>query len=181
MYSWRSHDHRDRLSELPDSLILMILSLLETRYAFTTTFLSKRWRDLWTTVPRLKFVEEGRNFICGVVARFRGVKIVSFYLSWFDQLPTSSDVDSWLLFAVEKQVEELYVDFEAHLDAHYCPPQCLYSCSSITELHLACCWLEIEGSVQWNRLKSLYLEVLNTSRVMMSLTNFSRVHLAWKR
>ncbi|XP_057772074.1 F-box/LRR-repeat protein At3g26922-like [Salvia miltiorrhiza] len=164
MDSWQSYDHRDRLSALPDSLTLMILSLLETRYVVRTTILSQRWRDLWTTVPRLKF--EGfnpRHFICKVLAKWSGAKIVGFYLSTTCSI-RPSDLDSWLLFAVEKQVEELYIDFGPHTNAYYCPPQRLYSCSSITELHLGlCCLLEIEGNVQWSRLKSLYIQVPDSS------------------
>ncbi|XP_057775735.1 F-box/LRR-repeat protein At3g26922-like [Salvia miltiorrhiza] len=159
MDSWH---HPDRLSELPDSLILMILSLLETRYVVRTTLLSKRWRDLWTTVPRLKFVRDDRRFICGVLAQWRGEKIISFYLSLVFSTP--SDLDLWLLFAVERQVEELHIDFGPYSNAQYYPPQRLYPCSSITELHLgSCCLLEIEGSVQWNRLKSLWIEVPDSS------------------
>ncbi|XP_057772088.1 F-box/LRR-repeat protein At3g26922-like isoform X2 [Salvia miltiorrhiza] len=158
---WQSYGHCDRLSAFPDSLILMILSLLETRYVVRTTLLSKRWRDLWTTVPRLKFVRDNQHFICGVLANWRGAKIVSFYISLIIYSARASDLDSWLLFAVEKQVEELYVDFGTNV--RYRPPQRLYSCSSITELHLACSLLEIEGSVQWNRLKSLFIEVPNSS------------------
>ncbi|XP_057773776.1 F-box/LRR-repeat protein At3g26922-like [Salvia miltiorrhiza] len=161
MDSSQSYDHSDRLSELPNSLILMILSLSETVDAVRTTVLSKRWRDLWTTVPRLKFVGVDPRFIRAVLAKWRGEKIFSFYLSLGHGRP--ADVDSWLLFAVEKQVEEMYVDFEPSTNAHYCPPQCLYSCSSITELHLGCCLLVIEGSVQWNQLKSLSLKVFNAS------------------
>ncbi|XP_057772064.1 F-box protein At5g03100-like [Salvia miltiorrhiza] len=156
---------RDRLSALPDSLILEILSLLETRYAVRTTFLSKRWRDLWTTVPRLKFVHENPHFIYRVLVRWRGAKIVGFYLQLSYEEFCFSDVDSWLLFTVEKQVEELHIivlSFDR--TPYYCPPQRLYSCSSITELHLGCyCSLEIGGSVQWNRLKSLCIKVPNSS------------------
>ncbi|XP_057772080.1 F-box/LRR-repeat protein At3g26922-like isoform X2 [Salvia miltiorrhiza] len=149
----RIPDSYDRLSELPDSLILSILSLLpSTRDVVRTTILSKRWKDLWTTVPCLVFRNENPEFICGVVAQWRGAKLLRFHLRCWDSLSTSSDVESWLLFAVEKQVEELT------LYTNYIPyyrPQSLYSCSSITTLHLQYCSLEIEGSVQLNQLETL--------------------------
>ncbi|KAL8509599.1 hypothetical protein ACS0TY_016721 [Phlomoides rotata] len=49
--------YQDRLSELPDSLIHLILSFLPIRDVVSTTLLSKRWENLWTTVPYLNFSE----------------------------------------------------------------------------------------------------------------------------
>ncbi|OMO82380.1 hypothetical protein CCACVL1_11968 [Corchorus capsularis] len=39
---------KDRLSDLPDSLLIHILSLIPYRTCFQTSVLSKRWKDLWT-------------------------------------------------------------------------------------------------------------------------------------
>ncbi|XP_057772082.1 F-box/LRR-repeat protein At3g26922-like [Salvia miltiorrhiza] len=152
-------DSLDRLSELPDSLILSILSLLSsTRDVVRTTVLSKRWKDLWTTVPYLELDDENPEFICGVVSQWRGAKIQRFYLC-LSPPPTSTDLDSWLLFAVEKQLGELHL----YADIPYCPPQSLYSCSSITTLHLHDCSLEIEGSVQLNQLVTLSVHHIRNS------------------
>ncbi|KAJ4897516.1 FBD-associated F-box protein [Raphanus sativus] len=55
--SLRNRDvvNEDRLSVLPDDLLLRILSPLRTEDAIYTSFLSKRWRYLWKMVPNLKF------------------------------------------------------------------------------------------------------------------------------
>ncbi|XP_057772059.1 putative F-box protein At1g49610 [Salvia miltiorrhiza] len=185
-------DSLDRLSELPDSLILSILSLLSlTRDVVRTTVLSKRWKDLWTTVPCLYFrdpptLDEHRNFISAALAQWKGAKIQKFDIVYQLDSYSDSDVDSteyfsetrrdfdlWLLLAIEKQVEELIIDMEFYedifdmkfresvfypyynKDCEYCAPQRLYSCSSITKLSLSTCKLIIEGNVQWNQLKSL--------------------------
>jgi len=49
-----SHDVKeDRLSDLPDYVILHILSFLDTRRAVQTCILSKRWNNLWKHLPSL--------------------------------------------------------------------------------------------------------------------------------
>jgi hypothetical protein len=43
----------DRLSALPDELLRHVLSFLPSRQAVQTTVLSKRWVDLWRSVPAI--------------------------------------------------------------------------------------------------------------------------------
>lgn len=45
----------DRVSKLPDSLLVQILSLLPTQEAFTTFILSKTWRYVWPYVDNFNF------------------------------------------------------------------------------------------------------------------------------
>ncbi|KAM0833618.1 hypothetical protein ACQ4PT_064150 [Festuca glaucescens] len=44
---------RDRLSELPDYLLHVILSQLKARQVVQTCILSRQWRHLWLTSPCL--------------------------------------------------------------------------------------------------------------------------------
>ncbi|KAL6614677.1 hypothetical protein ACP70R_036947 [Stipagrostis hirtigluma subsp. patula] len=46
---------RDRISELPDHLLAVILGHLDTRSSAATSVLSRRWRHVWKSVPRLRF------------------------------------------------------------------------------------------------------------------------------
>ncbi|CAA7034827.1 unnamed protein product [Microthlaspi erraticum] len=48
-------NEEDRISELPDALLIEILCQLPTENVVATSALSKRWRSLWKMVPKLKF------------------------------------------------------------------------------------------------------------------------------
>ncbi|XP_057772041.1 F-box/LRR-repeat protein At3g26922-like [Salvia miltiorrhiza] len=163
------HD-RDRLSELPDSLIIEILSLLDMKDVVRTSLLSQRWRNLWSTIPCLDLLEQTTSIISSVLAQWKGPKILKFCLSFRSlTVGPSSVIDSWLLFAIEKHVEELFLvltnwrDRDSYCLPHdsYCLPQPLYSCSSITKLTLDHCKLRIEENVQWNQLKILKIKSLD--------------------
>ncbi|KAK7832582.1 f-box/fbd/lrr-repeat protein [Quercus suber] len=50
-------EDEDRISTLPDSIILIILSSLLAKEAIITGVLSQRWAYLWTSVPSLRFTD----------------------------------------------------------------------------------------------------------------------------
>jgi hypothetical protein len=55
----------DRLSDLPDDLLLHLLSFLPSRHAVQTTVLSKRWSGLWRSVRCIDVeidVDHGRHY-----------------------------------------------------------------------------------------------------------------------
>lgn len=169
----------DRLSELPVSLILLILSFLPMREVVFTTFLSKHWRNLWTSVPSLNFTnlsrdaERVRNFVNSALSLWKGNKILRFkfeFRAHFD-MSLAGDIDSWVRFAVKHNVEELTVylvydrDNLAWIEDSinrtkrdvYTVPQCLYLCSSLRKLMLMGCNLGMDVSPLWYNLESLIL------------------------
>ncbi|KAL8509595.1 hypothetical protein ACS0TY_016717 [Phlomoides rotata] len=162
---------RDRLSELPNSLILHILSTLPMRNVVRTTLLSKRWNNLWTTIPCLNFcyftyvkkeeVERIRNFINRALMLWKGIKILKFkiYIITYLEVSLAIDIDLWVRYAVEHNVEELKIHIHPLENDEYWAPQCLNSCSSIRKLSLAVEGynLRIHGSPAWNQLTSLQI------------------------
>ncbi|KAJ4876971.1 F-box/FBD/LRR-repeat protein [Raphanus sativus] len=59
--SLRKRDVVDRISALPEPLILRILSLLPTKLVVATSVLSKQWRHVWKMVPVLRFESESKG------------------------------------------------------------------------------------------------------------------------
>ncbi|CAB4277293.1 unnamed protein product [Prunus armeniaca] len=48
-------EEKDRISELPDSILCHMLSFIPTEYAVRTSILSTRWKSIWASVPNLDF------------------------------------------------------------------------------------------------------------------------------
>lgn len=51
-------DHLDRISDLPSNVIDGILQHLNIRDLARTSILSRKWRDIWISFPRLEFDQE---------------------------------------------------------------------------------------------------------------------------
>lgn len=160
---------RDRLSELPRSLIFQILSFLEMRDVVPTSLLSKGWNNLWTTIPCLKFgdisesesydPEMFRNFVNRALILWKGTKILKFHVEVSQcHISLARDLDLWMRFALEMKVEELNIHLWCEEEYVYNTLQCLNSCSSLRKLSLVGCSLQIHDSPAWNQLKSLEIE-----------------------
>ncbi|KAF2315989.1 hypothetical protein GH714_040784 [Hevea brasiliensis] len=110
----------DAIGRLPDELLHTILEKLPLLDAVSTGFLSHRWRDLWKYVSVVEFdpswveltgkeiVSSLNQFIC----LHKGPKIRSFSVRFIYQPEMSTHVVSWVLFAINKHVENLDLDFD---------------------------------------------------------------------
>ncbi|GMY12580.1 F-box/FBD/LRR-repeat protein At5g53840-like [Fagus crenata] len=120
----------DRISDLPDEILVSILSLLHTKQAVGTSVLAPRWRDLWTFTHHLKFVDcsidgflddnykafqvKRTRFVNGVnqVLRLHKGTVTEFILHFRTYARKfTSDVDSWINFALHNKVKRLNLEY----------------------------------------------------------------------
>ncbi|KAF6163288.1 hypothetical protein GIB67_025152 [Kingdonia uniflora] len=104
----------DFISNLPESLLFSILSLLDMYNMRRTSMLSKRWRYLWTYIPRMDFHERrGIDFAAFVdksLSLHVAPKIEKFRFHFDSNHTSDEQIDAWIKFAVERFVVEF--DFE---------------------------------------------------------------------
>ncbi|CAH9069634.1 unnamed protein product [Cuscuta epithymum] len=156
----------DRLSALPDCLVIHILSFLGLEKAAITSVLGKRWRYLWAELPKLEFYfwensgEETKkisDFVAWVhktLATRKSKYLEKFTVRFPYQECFSSDVDNWLEFASKNKVKEVYFDLSATND-FYTLCDMMYSYPSLTSLSLSGCILNPERKIEWQSLTSL--------------------------
>ncbi|KAF2555347.1 hypothetical protein F2Q68_00016013 [Brassica cretica] len=53
----------DTISGLPYELLVRILSLVPTKAAVSTCILSKRWKFLWMSLPKLDFTDRDESLL----------------------------------------------------------------------------------------------------------------------
>nr|XP_011466329.1 PREDICTED: putative FBD-associated F-box protein At5g56440 [Fragaria vesca subsp. vesca] len=115
----------DRISALPDDLIVSIVSLLPLKEAAATSVLSTRWRHIWTFVTTLDFhhdilfqlrsykrvrieseLDMYLNWVNSVMKQHRGpcINLLRVYADINDPKYESS-IHTWGRFALEKRVQ----------------------------------------------------------------------------
>ncbi|KAI3836544.1 hypothetical protein MKW92_012539 [Papaver armeniacum] len=166
----RREKERDRISELPEPLILHIFSFLPIKCVVSTSILSKTWRYRWTSIPIIDFrdrrcpsayTKETKAFIRFVdrVLSFRqdvhSPSIMKFCLS-FDISIDKSLIDGWITTALRKKVEELVLNDRR--GSTLLPPG-LFSCESLAILEISKSYLQLPESVFFPNLKILRLSV----------------------
>lgn len=174
----RLHNQQQGLSrfeQLPDDVLLIILSFLPTIYEIARTcILCRRWRNLWHNVTCLDFDASAMLPVDQVEGR------CAWYILWVNQvletraaLPGSPSVkdlriryamsarhschiDRWIGFAIVNRVETLHLEFSPYFGL--LPPNTEYN---LTEES----WFKApSGSSSLQCLKSLFLRNVNVTK-----------------
>ncbi|XP_062085225.1 F-box/FBD/LRR-repeat protein At5g56420-like [Humulus lupulus] len=175
----------DRLSKLPDEVILHIVSFLPTKDVFRTCLLSKQWKLMWYSVPLsfsdaeeeedieklykyvdnyLKHRKTSKNFMVDSTITSFKLQMMSCY-----QIYKDTCIDKWLAFAVESKVKEISVclnncRLRNRLYGHYTYyvryrlPKSIVNARDLTILKLNGLALDISCSMGFPALKTLSLK-----------------------
>ncbi|KAM2028002.1 hypothetical protein ACFX1T_020213 [Malus domestica] len=120
----------DRISELPDEVLVSIVSLLSLREAAAMRILSTRWRNVWKSTWTLNFdadpkaLERERyvtdaetlkeryvKWVDSTLEQHQGMSIEQFRICFNLNERFSSSVDKWVRFAMKKRVQILELNF----------------------------------------------------------------------
>lgn len=114
--------HRDRISQLPEELLLRILSSLPAKDVVITMVLSKRWKFLWTLVPTLAYDHatyqnaEGTRFspfVYSSLLLHEAPVLETLRLKLDRESATAVDIGVWVKTAVKRSVRELDIDINS--------------------------------------------------------------------
>jgi hypothetical protein len=162
---------KDRISNLPDEVIYLILSHLSTKQAVTTGILSNRWIKLWRSLPLLDFpdikLDDQKSillfnqFVYSVMLSRGNHSIDSFYLDiGYANINHVDSLSLPNLITTVNQVVQSKVKF-LHLLLHtdvdnddyglvvqyilQAPklPNAIFSCKTLVVLNLS--WFNVEG------------------------------------
>ncbi|CAG7903852.1 unnamed protein product [Brassica rapa] len=164
-----SSDQADRISNLPDVLLVLIISCLSFKECVQTCALSKRWRSVYLETRNVSFKETdflspsvdanpirnalGRivfvDYVCCWVARIHDHPIDTFEISVSYPKTYLDLIESLIAFAVRKKVKNLVLDFsnQAWRNFHDVNnqdlvveiPQSVYDLTSLESLKVAAC------------------------------------------
>lgn len=189
----------DQLSNLPNSILLHILSMLpNNKEVVRTSVLSERWRFLWKSVPiSLNFKFPASDNEIDTLDYLVSIHRELYYWRSYEKIQKlnvqdlkyvqrfSKDVDLWVHFATKlANVENFGLEFNTD-NQRYEFPQFAYKNASLKSLFLVHFQLNPFGNVNWSSLVSLSMYNMEfidgvmekvLSEVYLELDEFSGIH-----
>eukprot|EP00268_Persea_americana_P058384 TRINITY_DN7056_c0_g1_i3.p1 TRINITY_DN7056_c0_g1~~TRINITY_DN7056_c0_g1_i3.p1 ORF type:complete len:456 (+),score=51.21 TRINITY_DN7056_c0_g1_i3:739-2106(+) len=125
----------DRISNLPDEIIVHILSFLQMKDAVRTSILSNRWRYLWTWNPSLDFSYCKPKVIDRCLDLHKAPKLRSFKVYYWNTSTAEAEaLNRWLHYSATHRVEELLLSPSCQYCEDY--PVSLFECQKLMQLTL---------------------------------------------
>ncbi|KFK34520.1 hypothetical protein AALP_AA5G156600 [Arabis alpina] len=152
----------DRISGLPEPLILQILSSLPTKDVVATSVLSKRWGSFWKVVPNLEFESYGnmRRFaenVCKCLLSHKAPVLESLHLKLGNRCEDVY-VGIWVAIAFNRHVREFLLDLNFYEGEPLRFPNCLFCYDELETLKLKNkVLLDVPSLVPMKSLKTLHL------------------------
>ncbi|XP_012846651.1 PREDICTED: F-box/LRR-repeat protein At3g26922-like isoform X1 [Erythranthe guttata] len=149
-------ENSDRISGMPDDVLVHILSFLPTTISAKTSILSRRWRFLWAYAPNLIFKTDDdvdSDIVYRVMLLRRSENINTLRMTGCFPC-TELQFDTWIAYAVMRDVRNL----DLWVSGCRILPQCLLNCKTLVDLRLTNCSVIPEaGPICLPCLKNLHL------------------------
>ncbi|KAK9266544.1 hypothetical protein L1049_001588 [Liquidambar formosana] len=180
---------QDMISRLPDEILQVILEKLPLEDAVKTGVLSRRWKDVWKYITKISveplWLESIRKETVPspdhFVSLHEGPKVEHFSYEMTYETNMADQVNSWISFAVKKNVERLYLDFDINKinselntedDPCYNLHPCVFTCESLVVLSLKFCRLNFPDSFHFHHLRTIkFWQIELPGRTILKVTS----------
>ena len=169
----------DRISQLPEDVLIRILSLVPIKEVGRAKLVSKSWQNLFEFLPSFTFEfllprspphedsidDDMSSFINAIDSALKPHKRFT-----LDRLRLNLDldliglgsgsrslIDMWIDAALERKVRQLDLCFQCHNAGYYFLPSEVFGARTITDLRLEECRFEICGDIDLPALRKLCL------------------------
>ncbi|CAH2070230.1 unnamed protein product, partial [Thlaspi arvense] len=136
-------DSRDRISALPNDLLIQILLLVSTEDVVSTMVLSKRWRFLWTMVPKLEYkytyadeCEKVWKFLEKSLELHKAPLLETLCIQLGQNFTNNGDVRKWVANAVDRLMRKLNLELLWTAEP-ISLPKSLYTSKTLVKLTLS--------------------------------------------